>query len=657
MGVMRDLRLPPRRLTWLLIGGLVAVYAGERILETVTAARWVLTGGGSALVLAALVLRFLAWRSASDEARPLARLFLLATAGCAVALLGFLLAGGLGDAIGIGGGRDDRFGTALTVLSAILLAGSLLPLLAAHWAAGVDGAGAGDPGAIDRLRVSRLAAAGATVALAAAFLMLTGYVASARDATLDVGYFRTSSPGTATTRIVQGMREPLRVLLFFPPANQVKDQVAGYFRALGAATDNVRVEEHDRLASPALAAEHRVTEDGTIVLAAGDRSERLTLATDLARARPRLRRLDENVQRLLMRVARDQRTVYFTVGHGELNDPQSVGPTEATPFGSIDAFRSLFGLLNYRVDDLGVHNGLGNAIPEDAAMVLVLGPRRAFLDAELNALDRYLAGGGSVLLALEPGTDFRLGPLEQRLGVAFRDVPLADDRQHLRQRGNVSDRRLIVTDRFSSHAAVSTLGQAGIGAGIALMGPGHLATDVPGSRATVVVRSLPSTFADLDRDFEVDEEEESRESYALVAAVEGPSTQTPAFAEPTADDSVVEEAADTAVESNDDPDTDGEAAGTMRAMVFADAEMFSDAVVTALGLNAALAADAVRWLGREEEFAGETVSEEDVPIVHTRAQDVGWFYATIFGMPALVLGAGLYGVRRRRRADAGGEES
>src|SRR5690606_18486978 len=110
----------------------------------------------------------------------------------------------------------------------------------------------------------------------------------------------------------------------------------------------------DRLASPALAAEHRVTEDGTIVLAAGDRSERLTLATDLARARPRLRRLDENVRRLLMRVARDQRTVYFTVGHGELNDPQSVGPTEATPFGSIDAFRSLFGLLNYRVDDLGV---------------------------------------------------------------------------------------------------------------------------------------------------------------------------------------------------------------------------------------------------------------------------------------------------------------
>jgi len=91
--------------------------------------------------------------------------------------------------------------------------------------------------------------------------------------------------------------------------------------------------------------------------------------------------------------------------------------------------------------------------------------------------------------------------------------------------------------------------------------------------------------------------------------------------------------------------------------VFADADLFSDAVVTSLGLNAALAADAVRWLGREEELSGETQSEEDVPIVHTRAENVGWFYATIFGMPALVLLAGLYGVRRRRRTSVPGRES
>ncbi len=84
-------------------------------------------------------------------------------------------------------------------------------------------------------------------------------------------------------------------------------------------------------------------------------------------------------------------------------------------------------------------------------------------------------------------------------------------------------------------------------------------------------------------------------------------------------------------------------------LVYADAEMFTDAVLSSLRINASLAADGMRWLGKEENLAGTTVSEEDVPIQHTRAQDVGWFYSTILGAPALVLLFGLVGVQRRRR--------
>jgi hypothetical protein len=193
---------------------------------------------------------------------------------------------------------------------------------------------------------------------------------------------------------------------------------------------------------------------------------------------------------------------------------------------------------------------------------------------------------------------------------------LADDQQHLRQRGNISDRRLIVTDRFTSHASVTTLGQAGVGAGILMMGAGHLEAIENSTNPTFVVRSLPSTFADHDHDFEFDQGSEERKVYSLVAAVES--------------------------------DSSAEAPG-MRAIVVADAELFSDAVVSSLGLNAALAADAVRWLGREEDLAGETTTEEDVAIVHTRTEDVAWFYSTILGAPSLMLVLGLVAVRRRRR--------
>jgi hypothetical protein len=257
-------------------------------------------------------------------------------------------------------------------------------------------------------------------------------------------------------------------------------------------------------------------------------------------------------------------------------------------------------------------------------MVLVLGPQRPFLEPELEALRRYLDRGGSVLLALEPGSGFDLGPLRDRLRVEFHDIPLADDQQHLRQRGNETDRRLIVTDRFVSHAAVSTLSSAGVGAGILMMGAGYV-EPTPESRANIVLRSLPSTFADVNRNFEFQAGVDERRQYGLIAAIE------------------------------ERPDVHREAGGSgegMRAMVFADADLFSDAVVTSLGTNAALVADAITWLGREEDLAGETVSEEDVPIVHTRTQDVAWFYSTIIGAPALVLVLGLLGVRSRRRGAA-----
>ena len=70
-------------------------------------------------------------------------------------------------------------------------------------------------------------------------------------------------------------------------------------------------------------------------------------------------------------------------------------------------------------------------------------------------------------------------------------------------------------------------------------------------------------------------------------------------------------------------------------------------------------ADGIRWLGGEEDFAGEVVSEEDVPIQHTQSENVAWFYAIIFGAPALVMGVGvfiLYGRRKVAPAEPESEE-
>jgi len=685
MGVTRS---APWWLTWALSAGLVLIFAGERIIGGTGSVRLVFSIGGFAIVLGCVVWRIVSWLSSSGDARRAETTLLAAYGGIAVALVLYVLSSSYGMrwlGIEFEANVDRRRYTAiLGVIWPIVMAASLLPALgsqlalAAHRHAKSAGAG------VEALRVRGMARAGLTVALVAAFLMVSGYIATARDRSLDLSYFRTSSPGDATKAIVQSMETPLRVLLFYPEVNQVKDEALRYFQALARSDNRIVIESHDRLVRPDVAREFSIAEDGMIALAMGNRIERLMLGVDFdTSTRNRLRTLDREVQQRLLTLLRPIRTVYFTSGHGELNDPASAGPLMAAGLGGVEVLKQMFSYLNYDVMELGIATRLTSGVPDDAAAVVILGPQRSFLPEEMAAIDRYLERGGKLLLALDLTSGFELGPLERRLGVRFERELMVDDFQHLVERNSVSDRQLIITNWFSSHSAVATAARASVADAAVFLGAGHLteadtedvwdasvgtfATDSAwlaadqfyGARPTFLVRSLPTTFADLDGDFEFDEGVERRRQYNLVAAVEALVAPDSAQADQPGSDAAGSESENDAGPGEDIAALAGLEAedegppSWMRALVFADARIFTDAVLTSFGLNAALVADAIRWLGGEERFAGGEVSEEDVPIRHTRAEDVAWFYSTILGAPALVLILGLTGVyiRRRRSRD------
>ena len=522
---------------------------------------------------------------------------------------------------------------AMALGSALLACGGLAGL-AGHWA---DRARAGrSPSEVDARRVRQMSAGGLSVALACVAAMLFGYVAAARNQTLDASYFKTSSPGDAVRALVDGMGSSVRVATFFPPGNPVQEEVRVYMEAL-ARTGGITLEEYDRFADPVTAAEFQVRTDGVVVFRSSQGTERVLLPTDLDAARARLRVLDGAVQQALLKLTRERRVAYFTMGHGELGQALTeplgggagTGGTDGGR-GDVAAFRQLLDLLNYEVRDIGLTRGLGERVPEDGAILIALAPRTPFHGSEMGAIMEFLDRGGSLLLALEPDTDFELGPLEGRLGLTPGAMAL-DDERHLRETGGPADRRLIVTNRITPHPSVSTASRQGPGAGLLVVGPVSL-TPHEGSggvSARVTVQSLPSAFVDENGNYQFDAGEESKGEVGVVAAVE-------------------------------------EGEDGMRALVFGDAEMFTDRVLARLALNAALAADGVRWLGREEALSGEVVSEEDVPITHTRQEDVAWFYGIIFGGPALVLlgGSGTalpqqarpprgLGARRSRKGDLG----
>lgn len=626
--------------------GLLWIFIGERLLDSVGSARIIFTGiFGIGLLVAVTAAR--AWTTASTRGarRGVERTLLICHLGTLLALVLYALTTKAGvEALGVV--HVARFTGALTVLWVILLIASIVPVAMVELSLGValrtqfdvKTVDADSPGGLEYHRVRDIGWSGLTVALALSLLMVTCQVAKERNVSRDVSYFKTSAPGDSTKGIARSSsKEPIRVLLFFPEANQVAEQVSTYFEALRAAAGNVEIKAHDRLVDAELAGKYKVSKDGVVVIArgAGDKEkfEKLEVGTDIDKARKgsgQLRNLDKEVNAILMKLVREKRKAYMTVGHGELNSPDSM-PAElkgVVPERKTTLLKRRLNELNYEVKDLGLID-LAKEVPDDATVVLLLAPTVPLQPVELATLDRYLARGGRLFVSLDPTAEPGLGALEGRLGLKFNPAHLTDDKDFIPQRGTAADKRWVITTQFSAHASTTALSRT-VNKGLPLLDAGAL-EDVPftaggeAPKKTVTLRSPETSWLDTTENFVFDDKAtppEKRQRWSIGVAVEGGKLA----------------------------EKDG-----FRALVYSDVDMFADLFVQAQGriaavmVSGALFDDSIRWLGGEEVFSGEIVSEDDKAIQHTKSQDAVWFMLTVIGAPLVVLALGLVGTYARRR--------
>ncbi len=605
----------------LFVAALASVYLGERLV-TPGATRAAFTLAGVALVMFAIAVR--AWRahcSQSDRRRIELYLLGLYLVGLAALLLYFAQS----DVWSRLGSKPlheamPRLAVVLAVLWPAVMVAALVPLALVELSyASMALAEQVEAG---RVRDAALSGLGLAAVLVLAFTAV--YVFSERDVRWDLSYFRTAKPGQSTRRIAQALTEPIEVSLFFPPANDVRDEVAEYFRDLSKESKELEVHYYDQAVDPAKARELGVSGNGAVVLSRGNRREQLVLGLDLERARNQLRTLDQEVQKRLLSVAKPRRVVYLTTGHGERTTERTTGTDQRS---TIAQLRDLIASQNEEVRNLGAAEGLASEVPGDAAAVLVVGPTSRFLREELAALRRYFERGGRLWIALdpEPGLDFKeaLRPM----GLEFVSTPLANDQAFIRRSNQASDHGIILTNSFSSHPSVTTLSQLGGRAPLILINAGYLdeLKEKPSDLSIdVSVRAHAGTWNDLNKNFQFDPPAEARKPWMLAAAVT--------------------------------KKRGGKAEDDGRAIVIADSEVLSDLLLDARG-NAFFALDGFRWLLGDESVAGAVTSEADVAIEHTRKQDVFWFYSTVFLAPTIVLGAGFLVTRRRSRSSPSRSEA
>jgi ABC-2 type transport system permease protein len=282
----------------------------------------------------------------------------------------------------------------------------------------------------------------ALVAAAAIAIVIAANVALFRhDVHFDISREGRNTPPAQLTTVVSNLHAPLSMTYFYnagdPNALAAKELIT--IAAHGHPLFAFRAIDLDK--EPGLARDIGVRAYNTAVLQAGDRKVMVENTTDATRvAYAALRALKERIE-----------TVCFVTGHGETfrptqahfhyshvetlkgHDTPGAGDVLVAAPEQLDRLQLALTEIGYEMR--GIVMAQESAIPSDCAVVADIGPRTAFAAGEADVLVKYLAGGGRVLLLLDPLSP--LGPdLEKHLlgaiGLTTEPAIVIDPLNHFR---------------------------------------------------------------------------------------------------------------------------------------------------------------------------------------------------------------------------------
>jgi ABC-type uncharacterized transport system involved in gliding motility auxiliary subunit len=223
--------------------------------------------------------------------------------------------------------------------------------------------------------------AGVSVLVVLGILIAINYIGARQNKRWDLTANKQFSLSDQSRTVLSKLDSPLQVMVFaretdFP---QYQDKVKEYEYA----SKKISTEYVDPDKKPAIAKQNQVQQYGTIVFNYKGRTERVTSDAE-----------QDLTNGIIKVVTGQQKKVYFTQGHGE---KETASQSDRDSYSAIAA---ALGRENYTVDKLVIAQQ--GAMPDDAAVVVVAGPKTDFFPNEIDALKKYLDKGGKLLLMLDP---------------------------------------------------------------------------------------------------------------------------------------------------------------------------------------------------------------------------------------------------------------
>ena len=182
-------------------------------------------------------------------------------------------------------------------------------------------------------------------------------------------------------KILQGLDAPVQFTVYDQETSF--DRFRERLETYQYESDQVKVEYVDVDRQPARAKEAEITTYGTVVATYKDREQRLTNIEE-----------QDVTNALIKLVSGAEKKVYFTQGHGERDT------TSSDRMRGYNAIGEALGRDNFSVAPLPLIQQ--KDVPADATVVVIAGPTTDFLQPEIDALKRYVAKGGKVLMLIDP---------------------------------------------------------------------------------------------------------------------------------------------------------------------------------------------------------------------------------------------------------------
>lgn len=454
--------------------------------------------------------------------------------------------------------------------------------------------------------------AASSVFIALGILIAVNYIGKRENKRWDLTANKQFSLSDQSRNFLGKLDAPLNIHVFAQDTSfqGYRDRLKEYEYA----SKQVKTEFIDPDRNPAAAQQYKIEQYGTIVFEHKGRTERATGDTE-----------QDITNAIIKVVSGQQKKVYFTDGHGEKDTASSERDGYATIVQAL-------GRENYTTEKLVLAQK--GAVPDDATVVVIAGPRNDFFPPEIDALKQYLSKNGKVLLMIDPPSRVDSAPLTGLIALAHDwGMDVGND---------------VVVD-------VSGMGQlfgASEAVPVAATYPPHPITErfrvmtafplsrsvtpveggVNGHTAQPIVTTSDRSWAETDVQGML-----TSKSIALDPGKDkpGPITLAAACSAASAD----------AAKPADNPDAPKP---ETRVVVFGDSDFASNSVLGIEG-NRDIFMNTVGWLSQQENLISVRAKEpEDRRLTLTATQQTNLTWLSLLIVPAVIFGTGVYSWWRRR---------